>query len=287
MHDDVLYAVFAQRNGYITSQEFTNIFYSYVVDPSKDILSRLKQKLGAKKFDALKAEVLSSMDQKTRLAMENRSYDQDTERSKKGDGLATIQVDFDNTATPGAETRYSVHTELHVTPESEGRYTIYQEMARGGIGRILIANDEHMGREIAIKELLPTNYGVSGRQLSHEEQEMLSNQMQRVNARFLREATVTSKLEHPSIVPVYEIGQRKDDTLYYTMRFVKGRTLADAIYESKTIKERLTLLPHFRDLCNAISYAHSKGVIHRDIKPENIMIGEFGEKVVLDWVSPK
>ncbi len=284
MHDDVLYAVFAQRNGYITSQEFTNIFYSYVVDPSKDIMSRLKLKLGKKKFDTLKAMVANSMDQKTRMAMENKSYDADTERNKGG-GLSTIQMDFDGSGQTinsyGA--RYTIHPDRTISREAEGRYTIYQEMARGGIGRILIANDEHMGREIAIKELLPSNFGNLDRALSEEEETMISHQVEAVNSRFLREASVTGRLEHPNIVPVYEIGQRKDDTLYYTMRFVKGRTLADAIYEAKSVKERLALLPHFRDLCNAISYAHSKGVIHRDIKPENIMIGEFGETVVLDW----
>ncbi|MBU1238683.1 protein kinase [Myxococcota bacterium] len=284
MHDDVLYAVFAQRNGYITSQEFTNIFYSYVVDPSKDIMSRLKQKLGKKKFDALKVMVASSMDQKTRMAMENKNFDQDTDQTNKTGGLTTIQVDFDPSAAQmGYESRYTIHPDRTITREEDGRYTIYQEMARGGIGRILVANDEHMGREIAIKELLPNNYGNLDRNLSEEETAMISHQVEAVNSRFLREATVTGRLEHPNIVPVYEIGQRKDDTLYYTMRFVKGRTLADAIYEAKSVKERLALLPHFRDLCNAISYAHSKGVIHRDIKPENIMIGEFGETVVLDW----
>ncbi len=284
MHDDVLYAVFAQRHGYISSEEFTNIFYSYVVDPSKDILSRLKLKLGKKKFDALKTLVANSMDQKTRMAMENKESERDTQRNHDVGGLSTIQMSFDvSTSNLGGEGRYHTQGVIAISQEPEGRYTIYQEMARGGIGRILIANDEHMGREVAIKELLPQNFGNMGRPLSLEEEEMLSHQIEMVNQRFLREATVTGRLEHPSIVPVYEIGQRKDDTLYYTMRLVKGRTLADAIYEAKTLKERLNLLPHFRDLCNAISYAHSKGVIHRDIKPENIMIGEFGETVVLDW----
>ncbi len=102
-------------------------------------------------------------------------------------------------------------------------------------------------------------------------------------SRFLREARVTGQLEHPSIVPVYEIGAKEDGTPYYTMRLVRGETLSSAIRAAKNLHERLRLLPHFRDLCHAVAYAHSRGVVHRDIKPDNIMIGQFGETVLLDW----
>ena len=101
--------------------------------------------------------------------------------------------------------------------------------------------------------------------------------------RFVREARVTGQLEHPSIVPVYELGRHADGTIYYTMKYVRGRTLHDAIHACETVAERLRLLPHVTDLCHAVAYAHSRGVINRDIKPHNIMVGEFGETVVLDW----
>ncbi|HRY93662.1 MAG TPA: protein kinase [Myxococcota bacterium] len=150
------------------------------------------------------------------------------------------------------------------------------ELGRGGIGRVLVAFDEHLGREVAIKELLPTGIAPSG-------QPSPMQALSAVVVRFLREARVTGQLEHPNIVPVYELGRRSDGSLYYSMKLVRGRTLADALKGCRGLSERLKLLTHFADLCNAVAYAHSRGVIHRDIKPGNVMVGEFGETVVLDW----
>ena len=101
--------------------------------------------------------------------------------------------------------------------------------------------------------------------------------------RFLQEARITGQLEHPSIVPVYELGHRSDGTIYYTMKLVRGVTLEEAIANANDLKARLELLPHFVDLCQGIAYSHSMKVIHRDIKPSNVMVGKFGETVVLDW----
>lgn len=164
-----------------------------------------------------------------------------------------------------------------ITKEQAGRYFIKGEKGRGGIGKVMIALDSHIGREIAIKELL-VSFPKSGTEIEPE-----SGKDKLAELRFLREARVTGQLEHPGIVPVYEIGKREDSTPYYTMRLVRGNTLAKAIKDAKNLKERLLLLPHFRDICNAIAYSHSRGVVHRDIKPDNIMLGEFGETIVLDW----
>ncbi|MBO4441054.1 protein kinase [bacterium] len=160
-----------------------------------------------------------------------------------------------------------------VTPETPGRYTPKVEWGRGGAGRVMIVADKHTGREIAMKELL-----VDLQKKPHGD--VLSDV---IRNRFLREAKITAQLEHPSIVPVYEIGCHDDGAFYYTMRFVKGKTMSKALRSCATLEQRLELMPHFIDVCNAVAYAHSKGVINRDLKPSNVMLGEFGETVVLDW----
>jgi len=166
---------------------------------------------------------------------------------------------------------------MKVGSEALGRYVYLSpdgergaELGRGGIGRVLLAMDEHVGREVAIKELLED---APGEGTSDPE----------LRTRFLAEARITGQLEHPNIVPVYELGRRADGRLYYTMRIVRGETLSAVLARARTLAERLALLNHFTGLCHAIAYAHSRGVVHRDIKPDNVMIGEFGETIVLDW----
>lgn len=159
--------------------------------------------------------------------------------------------------------------------EAKDRYSFIEEYARGGMGRVLLVHDTHIGRDIALKELLPerTGSGAAG----------TTPQTNPILARFVQEARITGQLEHPAIVPVYELGYRADGTLYYTMKLVRGKTLALALKECTGLRDRLGLLTHFVNLCQAIAYAHSRKVIHRDVKPGNVMLGEFGETVVIDW----
>lgn len=175
-----------------------------------------------------------------------------------------------------------------ITPETIGRYTRGSEYARGGIGRILLVHDEQIGRDVILKELLPEHTtsptdSTLSRIPQPESPRSPMRQSAAMMARFLQEAKITGQLEHPSIVPVYELGTRKDGQLYYTMKLVRGETLTESIKKSESPEDRLSLLRSFLDVCQAMAYAHSKGVIHRDLKPSNIMVGEFGECVVLDW----
>ncbi|HUS29569.1 MAG TPA: serine/threonine-protein kinase [Kofleriaceae bacterium] len=153
------------------------------------------------------------------------------------------------------------------------RYTEGAELGRGGMGRVVLARDTRVGRDVAVKVLHPE------RELEPEER-----------SRFLREAQVQGQLEHPSIVPVYDIERRPDGTTFFTMRRVLGRTLSAILDDLRTgvpaAKARYTqreLLTAFSTVCLTIDYAHSRGVVHRDIKPANIMLGDFGEVYVLDW----
>jgi len=143
------------------------------------------------------------------------------------------------------------------------RYEQIAEHARGGLGRVVRATDKRLGRTVAVKELLRKN----------DSSEAL----------FMREAMITARLEHPGIVPVHEAGRWPNGDPYYVMKLVEGKTLKEVIASCTTLRERLALLPHMIAVADAVGYAHSEGVIHRDLKPSNIMVGEFGETVVLDW----
>lgn len=143
------------------------------------------------------------------------------------------------------------------------RYRIDGELARGGLGRVLLAFDHALGRPVALKTLL------------------VDTPLTR--ARFAREATFTAKLQHPAIVPIYEAGVDEHGVPFHAMPLVSGVTLQAAIARTRTLDDRLALLPSVQNVADAIAYAHSRGVIHRDIKPANVLIGPFGETVVIDW----
>jgi len=156
--------------------------------------------------------------------------------------------------------------------ETPGRYAEEEtEIGRGGIGRVVVRRDVLLGREVAVKELLP------------EFQPSRGSEAKDIAERFLTEAKVTARLEHPGIVPVYELGRRADGSLYYSMKRVRGRTLEQALDDCASLSDRLTLMQHVLDVVQTLAYAHSHGVIHRDLKPGNVMVGEFGETQVLDW----
>lgn len=176
-----------------------------------------------------------------------------------------------------------------VTPEHAGRYAPKEaaapvEIGRGGLGRVLIVHDSHLGRDVALKQLLPApDASGTAEDAGRAPFSPPGTGAPSGVARFLREARIAGQLEHPNIVPIHEVGRHPDGTFYYTMKLVRGITMAETLRRCRTAADRLRLLPHYVDLCQAIAYAHSRGVIHRDIKTDNVMLGEFGETVVLDW----
>ncbi len=142
-------------------------------------------------------------------------------------------------------------------------YRVDGEYARGGLGRVLLAHDTRLGRAVALKEILsPSPASI---------------------ARFEREARITARLQHPAIVPVYESGRWPSGEPFYAMRLVRGRSLAEVVARTRSLAERLALVPNLVAVADAVAYAHGQRVIHRDLKPGNVLVGAFGETVVIDW----
>jgi serine/threonine-protein kinase len=164
------------------------------------------------------------------------------------------------------------------TATSEGlRFRILRPHAQGGLGAVFVALDAELHREVALKQLL-----------DHHADDPLSRQ------RFLLEAEITGGLEHPGVVPVYGLGSYGDGRPYYAMRLIQGDSLKQAIerfHAEESLRndpgrcalELRKLLRRFTDVCNAIAYAHSRGVLHRDLKPGNVIVGKYGETLVVDW----
>jgi len=143
------------------------------------------------------------------------------------------------------------------------RYELLDEIARGGMGRVVNANDTRLGRIVALKEALALD----------------ADSLHR----FDRETQITARLEHPSIVPVHDAGKLADGTPFYVMRKIGGRPLEKLVATAGTLNERLALIPHIVAAAHAVAHAHERGIIHRDIKPSNILCGELGETIVIDW----
>jgi serine/threonine-protein kinase len=158
---------------------------------------------------------------------------------------------------------------------SEGqRFRVLRPHARGGLGTVFVALDSELHREVALKQILD----------AHADDPLS-------RTRFVMEAEITGGLEHPGVVPVYGLGTDTDGRPYYAMRFIKGDSLKEAVVRFRATGsdpgrhslEFRHLLRRFLDVCNAIDYAHSRGVIHRDLKPANIVLGKHGETLVVDW----
>jgi serine/threonine-protein kinase len=158
------------------------------------------------------------------------------------------------------------------------RFRRLREHARGGLGEVFVALDGQLNREVALKEI----------------REQFADEVD-ARFRFLREAEITGKLEHPGVVPVYGLGAYADGRPYYAMRFIRGESMQDAITRFHRADENprrdpgerslalREMLSRFVAVCQAVGYAHARGVIHRDLKPANVMLGEYGETLVVDW----
>jgi serine/threonine protein kinase len=148
-------------------------------------------------------------------------------------------------------------------PDLSGtRYRLLERVARGGMGIVYAAEDEKLQRRVALKVLdIPSTDG-------------------ELRSRLILEARVLARLEHPGIVPVHDVGTLADGRVFYTMKFVEGQRLDKYVATLDSIPDRLRL---FLRICDAVGFAHARGVLHRDLKPANVMVGPFGEVLVMDW----
>jgi serine/threonine protein kinase len=145
---------------------------------------------------------------------------------------------------------------------SETRYSVIRELGRGGMGVVYLAEDEELDRQVAVKVL------------------HLDDRSVELASRMKTEAKTLAHLEHPNIVPVYDAGVLPDGRLFYVMKWVQGLRLDEYARQQHSLPDRLRLLEKIGE---AVSFAHSRGVVHRDLKPDNIMVGAFGEVLIMDW----
>jgi WD40 repeat protein/serine/threonine protein kinase len=281
--EQLLFGIIALQNNFVTREQFVAAFDAWVQDKSR-ALAEILQGQGALSPDD--REILGRL-----VAKFLEKYAGDADKSLAA--LSAIpQVRPDLEQLQDADLAASLgHVGLAVPPDPQlqmtipfaddsprGRFRILRPHATGGLGQVSVALDQELNREVALKELLPK---LAGSPVSRE--------------RFLQEAEITGALEHPGIVPVYALGRGSDGRPFYAMRLVKGDSLKTAIESfhrpdnpnrkdpgARQLALR-QLLGRFIDVCNAIEYAHSRGVLHRDLKPGNIMIGKHGETLVVDW----
>ena len=211
---------------------------------------------------------------------------------KLGDGDVQASLAVVAAARPHEDALATRSYSVGESSSAGQRFRILRPHAEGGLGKVSVALDEELRREVALKEI---------------KEKHADDPASR--GRFLQEAEITGGLEHPGIVPVYGLGVYADGRPFYAMRFIRGDSLKEAIEQfhknsnaDSAIERRKTLgdnprnlrlnfssldfhrlLRRFIDVCNAIAYAHSRGILHRDLKPGNIMLGKYGETLVVDW----
>jgi serine/threonine protein kinase/tetratricopeptide (TPR) repeat protein len=276
---NLLFGILALQMDFIGRDALIAAMHAWVLDKAKPLGQVLQEQggLSAERCALLEALVQEHLKQ----------HDNDPEKSLAAvSSIKSVRQDLERIADPDLHASLAaVAVAPAGSPESTVddvkqaglRYRILRPHARGGLGEVYVAEDQELHREVALKEIQP---------------EHAHNPHSR--GRFLLEAEITGGLEHPGIVPVYGLGQYADGRPFYAMRFIQGDNLKEAIRRfheadqpGRDTGERSLalwqLLRRFIDVCNAVAYAHSRGVLHRDLKPGNIMLGKYGETLLIDW----
>jgi eukaryotic-like serine/threonine-protein kinase len=279
---NLLFGILALQMDFISRDALIAAMHAWVLDKAKPLGRILLEKgtLGAERLQLLDGLVQEHL----------KAHQHDPQKSLAAlSGLGSARQQLEQIADPEVQASlvrvsaikasvdpFATTTSSVGTPTSTGlRFRILRPHLKGGLGEVFVAHDEELPREVALKQIQERHADNPGSR-----------------ARFILEAEVTGGLEHPGIVPVYGLGKYADGRPFYAMRFIKGDNLKEAIRrfhekpdddESARNLEFRQLLRRFIDVCNAIGYAHSRKVLHRDLKPGNIMLGQYGETLVVDW----
>ena len=270
----------ALQNKFISRDDLLAAFAVWVADRSRP-LGRILADCGA--LDDSRRTLLEAL-----VAEHVKQHGGDTEASLAAvSSLGSLSDDLKLLGDPDLQGRLAATATRPAMPDAGAtasyapssrqageRFRILRFHREGGLGRVYVARDEELGREVALKEIRPDKV--------HEGD---------LRGRFVLEAEINGGLEHPGIVPVYGLGTYGDGRPFYAMRFVEGDSLKEAIeayhqahpQPDGSAVEFRKLLSRFIDVCDAIAFAHSKGVLHRDLKPHNVMLGRFGETLLIDW----
>ena len=287
----LLFGLLALQNGLINQGQLLAAFQAWTLDKSKSLADHLE--VGGDLTGAKRAalEVLADAHLEAHGGDVERSLAAVTANRSTRAGLAALgEPEIEATLARVARSKSSQATEPDDDPERtrsiavgaatlEGqRFRILRPHASGGLGGCSSsALDAELNREVALKHILPHHADDAD-----------------CRRRFVLEAEITGGLEHPGIVPVYGLGTYDGERPYYAMRFIRGDSLKEAIERfhadaalrrdpGRRSLELRNLLGRFVDVCNAVEYAHSRGVLHRDIKPGNVIVGKHGETLVVDW----
>jgi tRNA A-37 threonylcarbamoyl transferase component Bud32 len=274
---NLLFGVLALQNNFIGRDALLAAFAAWVADKARPMAQLLVDR-GA--IDGVRRALLEAL-----VSEHLKQHDGDTEASLAAvSSLGSVRDDLerlgdadlrDSLAFPEGHGGDAGATVAY-TPSSGRageRFRILRFHREGGLGRVYLARDEELGRDVALKEIRPDKIAAD------------------LRGRFILEAEINGGLEHPGIVPVYSLGSYGDGRPFYAMRFVEGDSLKEAIESyhkdhprpDPAAVEFRKLLGRFIDVCEAIAFAHSKGVLHRDLKPHNVMLGRFGETLLIDW----
>ena len=265
MHErDLIVGVLAAQAGFVTPSEVLSAAAAGLVDSASDsLLTRLEKGGG---LSTERRELLEALVQQALAARHGDAHALVTSLGGAPALFATLV-----SAAGGPATSGNAPALAEIPLERPGQYTRLRELGRGGQSVVRAARDEIVGREVALKELVTLVAPVE------------DDSSRTARARFVREVRLVAGLDHPGIISILELARREDGTLFCAQKLIRGETLQTRLAKCRSLGKRLGLLRHVLDACQAVGFAHSKHVIHRDLKPSNVMVGEYGETVVVDW----